>query len=95
MLVTAVRQDNSPVQIVGFRLSDQVGGSPVILVHNRTSLGTWDFSFSNLLGNPGTKVVLSLRVTDGRLFSHLLRRLQLQPALVLFEKRPQSIRNIQ
>jgi len=40
-------------------------------------------------------LVEELRVTDGRLFSRLLRCLQLQLALVLFEKRPQSIRNIQ
>lgn len=52
MLVTAAKQENSPMQIVGFKLPAQVAGFPIIVVHNATSKEIKSFGFMNLLGNP-------------------------------------------
>jgi hypothetical protein len=61
--------------------------------------GTENVPFYAYVRDPRRDSVVPLveefRMTDGRLFSRLLRGLQLQLALVLFEKRPQSLRNIQ
>ena len=52
MLVTTAKQDNSPVQIVGFKLPAQVAGFPIIVVHNTTSKEIRLFHFGSALGNP-------------------------------------------
>lgn len=49
--VTAAKQD-SPLQIVGFRMPDAYGDGPAILVHNTTAKQITWFDFTILYGDP-------------------------------------------
>lgn len=52
VFITIAKQDDSPVQIVGFKLPVQAGGLPAIVVRNRTSKEIRYVGFMNYLGNP-------------------------------------------
>jgi hypothetical protein len=52
LVITVAKQDDSPVQIVGFKLPARVGAIPAIVIRNTTAKEIRLLSFTNYVGNP-------------------------------------------
>jgi hypothetical protein len=52
VVMTLATQDDSPVEILGFRLPKQSGGIPSIVLRNRTSKAIRHVGLTNYLGSP-------------------------------------------